>query len=280
MQIIIVLLATIVAFLFGGPILAIAALLIGLIVVFPNVVGAIAAVIGTIILLSVLSVKFDTSPGSLILIIIGIIIGIVGLILLADYMVNGQTKKVKKNDDYQKRRAEKEKYEKLLGELGTTYCLVENDNKIQKYIVKRNTVEVWEALKSAFFNHGAIFSYKKLNIEKNLIILINKHDNEMKLIRSESGIELIFKNFANFPFLPNFVRNDNIEEKIEITEKNSSTVSLTEKDTSNIKEKEVDISNNSSNHIDNLVKLSNLLKDGLITEDEFKSEKAKLLGRK
>ena len=279
MPIIIVLLATIVAFLFGGPILAIAALLIGLIVVFPNVVGVIAAGIGTIILLSVLlgtlSEKWDINPDSLISIIVLVIIGLLGLIFLADYIVNGQTEKSKKNQiDYQRIRREKAEYQKLQDELGVKYSLVENDNKVQKYIVEPNTVEVWEALKNTLFSHGERFRYERHNIENNLIILTNKYDNEIKLVKSKSGIELILKNFT---FLPDFVRNNNIEEKIEITEKKSSTVNLTEKDTSDIKEKQVDISSNNSNHIDDLVKLSSLLKDGLITEDEFESEKAKLL---
>lgn len=262
MPIIIVLLATIVALLLGGPIIAIAVLLIGLFFVFPNQMGGISAVIGTIILLSVLSVKFDTSPGSLILIIIGIIIGIFGLIFLANDTTNGQTEN------------EKEKYQKLRDELGVKYSLVENGNKIEKYIVEPNTVEVWEVLKNTLFTHGARFNYRKHNIDNNLIVLIDKYDKEMKLVKNKSGIELIFKNFA---FIPDFVRYNNIEEKIETTEKKSSTANLTEKDTSDIKEKQVDLSNNSSNHIDNLVKLSNLLKEGLISEDEYESEKSKLL---
>ncbi|MDY0403560.1 hypothetical protein [Sulfurovum sp.] len=79
MQIIIVLLATIVGFLLGGPIIAIAVLLIGLIIVLPNIMGIIAAVIGSIILLATLSTKFDISPSLLILIIIGIFV-LIGLI--------------------------------------------------------------------------------------------------------------------------------------------------------------------------------------------------------
>jgi hypothetical protein len=78
-QIIIVLLATIVGFLLGGPIIAIAVLLIGLIIVLPNIMGIIAAVIGSIILLATLSTKFDISPSLLILIIIGIFV-LIGLI--------------------------------------------------------------------------------------------------------------------------------------------------------------------------------------------------------
>jgi len=63
----------------GGPIIAIAVLLIGLIIVLPNIMGIIAAVIGSIILLATLSTKFDISPSLLILIIIGIFV-LIGLI--------------------------------------------------------------------------------------------------------------------------------------------------------------------------------------------------------
>ncbi len=202
MPIIIVLLATIVAFLFGGPILSVATLLIGLIVVFPNVVGAIAAVIGTIILLSVLSVKFDISLGSLILIIPGIIVGIVGLIFLIPYIQGGmETLQMKNKRNLQRQQAE---YKKLQDELGVKYSLVENDNKIvEKYIVEPNTIEVWEVLKNTLFTHGAMFNYEKSKTENNLIVLTNKLGSEMRLVKSESGIELIFKKFV---FIPHFIK--------------------------------------------------------------------------
>ena len=188
MPIIIVLLATIVAFLFGGPILAIAALLIGLIVVFPNVVGVIAAGIGTIILLSVLlgtlSEKWDISPDSLISIIFLVIIGLMGLIsLIVSIMENVENKKSK----YQ--------------------------------------------------------SLEKLKEEE--------------------------KDYL-----------DLIEIKQETSEKQNFVKSKTEKNTYDTKKEQVNITEKSSSNIDDLMKLSNLLKEGLITEDEYQREKSKLLNSK
>lgn len=67
MRAVIVLLSIIVAFIFGGSILAGAALLIGLAIIFPNTFGAIAAVIGAMIALSVISVKFGIDVNVLLL---------------------------------------------------------------------------------------------------------------------------------------------------------------------------------------------------------------------
>ena len=181
MPIIIVLLATLVAFFLAGPFIAVAVLFIGLAILFPNIIGIVAAIIG----FAMLSVKLDVSPGMLILIIIGIIIGLVGLIFLAAYITeNGQTEKGIEYQSPEKLKEEESEYLKLMG------------------------------------NNQKVF------------------------------------------------------------EKQSSVKNKTEKNTSETKEKQVEIKEKSSSSIDDLMKLSTLFKDGFITEDEYQSEKSKLLSSK
>jgi len=96
MPIVIILLSTIVGFIFGGPVLAVAVLLIGLAIIFPNTFGAIAAVIGAIILLSVISVKFDIDADKLILWICIIFLILVAIAFIMDSdMANPQRAKNK-----------------------------------------------------------------------------------------------------------------------------------------------------------------------------------------
>ena len=87
---------------------------------------------------------------------------------------------------------------------------------------------------------------------------------EISLERNEKGIFLVLKNIEKPPYFVPQYKNKKVVEK------------ENDKGLKSDKEKVGDELNN--NYIDNLVALSNLFKDGLITEEEYQKEKKKILG--
>ncbi len=248
MQIIIVLLATIVAFLFGGPFAGIAALLIGLVIVFPNVFGIVAAVVGLIII----SVKFDIEPITLILIILGIL----GILAIVVFSLLGTATE-------EQRREAIIRSKKRLDAIGVEYSLVKDENKIKKYAITPNTGESWRVLEHLVFNYGKLNSYSNsdTDTDKDLFKMERESDNsKMSLTRDKSKIYLAFENTK---ILPNFILDKKKKEGIISMEDNNINKNINSK--------------GNVNHINDLVNLSNLLKEGLITEDEYQKEKNKLL---
>lgn len=273
MPIVIVLLATIVAFLLGGPFIAIATLLIGLVVVFPNQIGVIAAVIGVIILLT----KFDISISMLILIIFGIF----GILILVSFMsddslsMHYDSLSPEERKKYINERSEKQK---ILNRLGVNYTLIEDSEKVQKCIVEPNTDEVWSVLKDALIIDGKIRNFDIVKIEQNLVVLkLEPKKGHMQLKNSsENGHVQMYRNQDELILTVENIKNLSIFTR----EKKDKEHAVSEQSTVEKKDKQIDTAEKTSNNIDDLMKLSNLLKEGLITEDEYQSEKSKLLNSK
>lgn len=266
MPIIIVLLSTIVAFLFGGPLLAVAVLLVGLIIVFPNIFGTISAVIGVLIGLIgliFLSQKFDIDIDLLFVIIPFSFLVIGGILTIMDNPKKKNIKEAAKKSKIEKEKETVKKSMKVLENAKITCNIVDIlENRTIKYSINPNTDSVWNAL-CDFLIYRRENANNIVRDLKSLKIKYALTDEEINLNRNEKEIFLILKNVKEPPYFVPHTKESQILKK----QKQQSTKSVKENVNNELK----------NNHIDNLVKLSNLYKDGLITEEEYQKEKKKIL---
>lgn len=209
MPIVIVLLSSIVAFLFGGSLLGVTVLLIGLAIVFPNIFGVIAAALGVMIGLALLEQKFDID--------IGLLFVIIPLALLAFggiFAIINNSKKSK----YKQHRITKE--EERQEKLNNSKQVIDNSNitcnpiktiengKI-KYSIEPNTDDVWYALCDYITYHGEnIFSFSRSQRDLKYVKVSHaQKDEEITLNRNEKEILLVFKNIENLPYFVPHTQN-------------------------------------------------------------------------
>lgn len=271
MHILIALVSAIVGFLFGGPILGVAVLLIGLAILFPGTFGWIAGILGAMIVAAVVFNKFDIGVDTILFSVVGVFLLMVALVFISDSdIVNSNrvthndrvTHNIVKAERKIAERKNIENAEEALHNFKITCNSIDTlEDGCERYNITPNTNDVWSALCDYFDYHGKnTFLFNKVDrSSKSVSMQKIKKDEKISLKRKDIGIVLTLKNIENPPYFVPRHKKENIGNE----SLRNNTATLKEKTGLSV--------------ADELLKLKALENEGIITKEEFVAHKHKIL---